>query len=31
MPIRKLIMALAPYGGNSRKENQGFMRNFLES
>lgn len=30
MPIRKLITALSPAGGNTRKENQGFLRNFLE-
>ncbi len=31
MPIRKLIQALAPYGGNSRKESSSLLGGFLES
>jgi uncharacterized protein (TIGR00266 family) len=30
MPIHKLIRAIAPSGSNAGKENQGFLRNFLE-
>jgi len=30
MPIRKLVQALAPYGGNSRKESSSILGNFLE-
>jgi uncharacterized protein (TIGR00266 family) len=31
MPIRKLIQALAPYGGNSRKEGSSLLGNLFES
>jgi uncharacterized protein (TIGR00266 family) len=31
MPIRKLIQALAPYGGNSRKEGGSLLGNLFES
>jgi len=31
MPIRKLIQALAPYGGNSRKEGSSLLGNLVES
>ncbi|MEK6780795.1 MAG: TIGR00266 family protein [Bacteroidota bacterium] len=30
MPIRKLVQALAPYGGNSRKEASSILGSFLE-
>jgi uncharacterized protein (TIGR00266 family) len=30
MPIRKLIQALSPFGGNSGKENQSILGNFLQ-
>jgi uncharacterized protein (TIGR00266 family) len=30
MPIRKLIQALAPWGGNAGKENQSILGNFLQ-
>jgi uncharacterized protein (TIGR00266 family) len=30
MPIRKLIQALSPYGGNAHKENQSILGNFLQ-
>jgi uncharacterized protein (TIGR00266 family) len=30
MPLRKLIQALAPWGGNSRKESSGLLDNFLQ-
>jgi len=30
MPIRKLIQALAPFGGNAGKENQSILGNFLQ-
>jgi uncharacterized protein (TIGR00266 family) len=31
MPIRKLIQAIAPYGGNSRKEGSSLLGNLFES
>lgn len=30
MPIRKLIQALSPFGGNTHKENQSILGNFLQ-
>jgi len=30
MPIRKLVQALSPYGGNNRKESSSILGNFLE-
>lgn len=30
MPIRKLIQALSPFGGNAHKENQSILGNFLQ-
>lgn len=30
MPIRKLIQALSPFGGNAGKESQGLLGNFLQ-
>jgi len=30
MPIRKLVQALSPYGGNARKEASSILGSFLE-